>query len=312
MRAASRTAQTLQRGLAGALLVSVLASVAAGADEPAKKSYPPGTVEVQPLAGPAVRVKLTHDPLTLVTPYGTLRIPLADVRRIDFATRISDEDDRRIKAAIAKLGSSQFREREAASSVLIELAEKAYPALERAGKNPDAEIRRRAAQLIERLQLELPEDLPPYRPADVVYTAHSKIAGHLVLSELEGHSAGGTVRLRVADLRTLALPQASAIDVSKALPDPGSLVGFQNEVGKALVFKVTGKIAGGFVWGTDIYTSDSSLAMAAVHAGVLKPGQTGFVRVRIVRPLAAYAGSTRHGVTSAPYGPWPGAYRVSK
>jgi hypothetical protein len=312
MRAASCSSRNLRPGLIGSLVAAVLATAATGADEPLKKPYPPGTVEVQPLDGRAVRVKLTNDPLTLVTPYGTLRIPPGDVQRIDFATRVSDEEERRIKAAIAALGSSHFREREAASEVLSRLAEKAYMALEKAAKSPDPETRRRAAQLIERLRAELPEDVPLSRPADVVYTAHSKIAGRLVLSELEGRSAERTVRLRVADLRTLVLPTADDIDVSKALPDPGNLTTHQAEIGKTFLFKVTGQAAGGVVWGTDIYTSDSSLAMAAVHAGVLKAGQTGYVRVRIVRPLAAYTGTTRHGVTTSPYGPWPGAYRVSK
>jgi hypothetical protein len=312
MPAASCTDRLLRPGLVSSVLAAFLASAAAGADAPAKKPNPPGTVDVQPLAGPAVRVRLSNGPLTLVTPYGTLRIPLGDVQRIDFATRVSEDDERRIQAAVTNLGSSHFREREAASEVLIRLAEKAYPALEKAGKSSDAEIRRRAAQLIEHLHTNLPEDVPPFRPTDVVHTAHSKIAGRLVLSELEGRSAQGTVRLRIADLRTLALPEADDLDVSRALPDPGNLATLQNEVGKSYVFKVTGQIAGGFVWGSDIYTSDSSLAIAAVHAGVLKAGQTGFVRVRIVRPLSAYAGTTRHGITTTPYGPWPGAYRVSK
>jgi len=32
------------------------------------------------------------------------------------------------------------------------------------------------------------------------------------------------------------------------------------------------------LWGSDIYTLDSTLGMAAVHAGVVKAGQTGVVK----------------------------------
>ena len=39
---------------------------------------------------------------------------------------------------------------------------------------------------------------------------------------------------------------------------------------KALVDE--GIIVGENLWGTDTYTADSTLALAAVHAGVLKPG----------------------------------------
>ncbi len=66
--------------------------------------------------------------------------------------------------------------------------------------------------------------------------------------------------------------------------------------------------AQGFVWGTDTYTLDSSLALTAVHAGVLKTGQTGVVRVKILGPQAGFQGSTRNGVTSMPYGFYNGGY----
>ena len=52
------------------------------------------------------------------------------------------------------------------------------------------------------------------------------------------------------------------------------------------------------MWGTDVYTSDSTLATAAVHAGVLQPGQTGVVKVTILPGQAAYQGSTRNSVRS--------------
>ena len=40
-----------------------------------------------------------------------------------------------------------------------------------------------------------------------------------------------------------------------------------------LVCEVTGS-SQGTVWGTDLYTDDSSIPAAAVHAGVLKDGET--------------------------------------
>jgi hypothetical protein len=99
--------------------------------------------------------------------------------------------------------------------------------------------------------------------------------------------------------------------VMNALPDPGTLVGLQNQVGRTYLFQVTGS-ATGSVWGTGIYTADSTLATAAVHAGVLRPGETGVVRVRIVPGRAAYTGSTRNGVTSGSWNAYPGAYTISR
>jgi hypothetical protein len=52
--------------------------------------------------------------------------------------------------------------------------------------------------------------------------------------------------------------------------------------------------------------------MAAVHAGVLKLGETGVVRVKIIRSPPAFTASRRNGVTTQPFGPYPAAYQVLK
>ena len=65
------------------------------------------------------------------------------------------------------------------------------------------------------------------------------------------------------------------------------------------------------VWGTDIYTMDSTLAQAAVHAGVLRPGQSGLVRVTILGPQPGFQGTLRNGVSSHDYGAWAG-FRIEQ
>ena len=47
-----------------------------------------------------------------------------------------------------------------------------------------------------------------------------------------------------------------------------------------------------------IYTNDSDIAMAAVHAGLLQPGQTGVIRIINVGSNNNFIGSTRNGVTT--------------
>lgn len=94
-----------------------------------------------------------------------------------------------------------------------------------------------------------------------------------------------------------------------ALPDPGNLMGFRNQVGQTLTFSVTGA-AGGSVWGDGIYTDDSSLARAAVHAGVLQVGQSGTIRVTILPGQSSYAASSRNGVQTSSYGNWSGSFRI--
>ena len=91
------------------------------------------------------------------------------------------------------------------------------------------------------------------------------------------------------------------------LSDP-SLLRTTGELSKILFFRVTGAHSGS-VYGTDIYTYDSSLATAAVHAGVMKMGQTGIVKVTTIPRHPGYVSSARNGITSSAWGSYPG-FRV--
>ncbi len=108
-------------------------------------------------------------------------------------------------------------------------------------------------------------------------------------------------------------------DEIKALLDQGFLASdaparmqdLCDSPGTTFYFRVTG-VSEGSLWGTDVYTGDSSLAVAAVHAGAVKPGETAVVRVTVMPPLNHYPGSARNGVTSHDYGQYGTAYRVDR
>jgi hypothetical protein len=105
----------------------------------------------------------------------------------------------------------------------------------------------------------------------------------------------------------------------KALLDQGFLAGdappriqdLCTTPGTTYYFRVTGT-NDGMVWGTDIYTGDSVLATAAVHAGAIRAGESGVVRITVMPPLATYQGSVRNGVTTHDYGRYGAAYRVDR
>ena len=91
---------------------------------------------------------------------------------------------------------------------------------------------------------------------------------------------------------------------------PHSMSGLCDVEGAIFYFRVKGT-SEGQVWGTDTYTRDSSLGAAAVHAGLVKPDEIRVLRVTVVAPLSAYAGTTRHAVTTSEYGTFPHAWRLS-
>ena len=65
-----------------------------------------------------------------------------------------------------------------------------------------------------------------------------------------------------------------------------------------------------FVWGTDVYTDDSSVCTAGVHVGVITLEEGGTVRIEIRPGQDAYEATERNGVSTLDYGPWGGSYIV--
>ncbi len=63
------------------------------------------------------------------------------------------------------------------------------------------------------------------------------------------------------------------------------------------------------VWGTDVYTDDSSVCTAAVHAGKISRAQGGTVTFETRAGQSSYQGTTRNGVTTLDWiTPWPGSF----
>jgi len=58
------------------------------------------------------------------------------------------------------------------------------------------------------------------------------------------------------------------------------------------------------VWGTDVYTDDSSICTAAVHAGLISFQAGGTVTIEIRQGQQSYTGSSRNGVVTKGYGSW--------
>ncbi|MCC5989513.1 MAG: hypothetical protein JJT95_17730 [Pararhodobacter sp.] len=103
-----------------------------------------------------------------------------------------------------------------------------------------------------------------------------------------------------------AEPAAAAQDVRDA---PANLTGYRDRVGEVIRFRVTGAPTGA-IWGTDIYSDDSRVARAAVHAGMLDVGETAVLEIELLPGQAQYEPSERHGVRSRRWSrQWHGSFR---
>ena len=111
-------------------------------------------------------------------------------------------------------------------------------------------------------------------------------------------------KLSNAQIRTLLDRGYLAADA------PANMLDLAEPLGATYYFRVLG-LSEGPLWGTDIYTGDSLLGAAAVHAGLVKAGESAVIRVVCVPPPSAFTGCIRHGVTSHDFGRYGSAYRLA-
>lgn len=126
---------------------------------------------------------------------------------------------------------------------------------------------------------------------------------------------------------TTTQPIESGQGTADPPPTPATSDGVSAEVGRATeeawhadATKYRGSNGGAFtfdclaggslnpVWGTDVYTDDSSVCTAAVHAGLITVDGGGVVVIRVREGQNAYVGTTRNGVRTSGFEHWDGSF----
>lgn len=106
----------------------------------------------------------------------------------------------------------------------------------------------------------------------------------------------------------IALPSVSPVAVPRAISwaDTAQRLGLGPGGRMTVICPPQG--TAGTVWGTDVYTDDSSVCTAAVHAGALTLSRGGAVVIEGRPGEPSYQGTARGGITTQPYGPWSGSF----
>ena len=81
---------------------------------------------------------------------------------------------------------------------------------------------------------------------------------------------------------------------------------YRSQVGESVEVSVMGST--GLVYGDIVYADDSSLAAAAVHAGLLSLGESKCIRIFILGPYKGFVSSVRNDIKSFSYPKWPGSF----
>jgi hypothetical protein len=283
-----------------------------------RQPFEPRAVELTLADKGVLRVYLADEKIEVATPHGKLQIPSEEILRIEFALRQPPEIVELIDQKLVQLKDADPDVQKAAAAELVAMREQAYLALVKAATGGDPILAPAAAGVLQRLRRAVSRaELAAMRADDFIITSETKVAGQITNPYLKIRTTQfGELHLKLADAHSLRHQSLLAVAETRediaSHPDPGTLTSFEAQQGKVLAFTVTGLAAGGTVWGTDVYTTDSRLAIAAVHAGVIKVGETGVVRVKIIPSPPSFAGSSRHGITTSPYGRYRAAYQILK
>jgi hypothetical protein len=78
------------------------------------------------------------------------------------------------------------------------------------------------------------------------------------------------------------------------------------QAGRVLVFFCPSQMQLQTIYGTDVYTDDSAVCSAAIHAGIISQRSGGMAAIRLLTGMASFSASTRHGVTSQRSDEWRG------
>src|SRR5947209_8719891 len=179
-----------------------LAQEDAGKD--AKATNTKDEAEVHFANGSTVRLGLLQDKIDVLTRYGKLSIPLAEVQRIEFGVHLSADVAKQVDEALAKLASTQYADREDGARELATLGPSAYCALLRAIKGTDQEVVRRSEKIIADIRARFPEKELRSREEDVITTPSFTIVGRIVTPALKGKSEYfGSVQLQLPQMRHL-------------------------------------------------------------------------------------------------------------
>jgi hypothetical protein len=201
------------------LAALLVVSGAAAEDKPAGPAPRPAEVVARLHDGTVLRKAALRDGVVVVTRFGKLTVPAAEIRRIEFGRHLSAEAARQVEEAVRQLGSDEYKVREAAGKRLVALGARAYPALLAAARSPDKEVAARARAAAEQVRKDVPAEQLSLPEQDVVYTRDCVLTGRVEGEALQARTASlGELSLRFAELRSL---HSAAVERAELALDAG-------------------------------------------------------------------------------------------
>jgi len=134
------------------------------------------------------------------------------------------------------------------------------------------------------------------------------VLGSAACSKLRNENTGGGGHTNTSPDNSNTGPSSASVPPSsagKGTPTTweANATSLNGKDGETLTLQCSPGGAAHSVWGSDIYTADSSICTAGVHSGLITFQQGGTVTIELRPGRPIYGCSERNGVTTSDYGP---------
>jgi hypothetical protein len=183
----------------------------AGAQEKAGTTAPSaasdGGIKLFLMDGSILAGKLGTQQIDVQTKYGTLKVPLADIRSFTPGLASHSEFNAKLQALIGDLGADGFAEREKATDTLRKMGPDIRNELAEALKTAETEKQARLTKLIEEIdQNKGGDDDSPgdaWMKNDIVVTNDFTISGQILTKSFDVSSNYGTLSVKLGDVKSV-------------------------------------------------------------------------------------------------------------
>jgi hypothetical protein len=172
-------------------------------------------VDIVFVNGSKIRATIQSEKIEIVSIYGKLAVPMADIQSIEFGLRYPDGMMEKIEGAIKGLASGNYATREAAANTLFDAGPRAYPILMRTLKAKEPEVAARAKELIQKLHAKYSEKELQLGPDDRIVTPTQTLVGRIATSSVKTKAEYfGEMEHKLVHMRTWRTIQPAGAEFS--------------------------------------------------------------------------------------------------
>jgi hypothetical protein len=232
-----------------------------------------------------VRMSILQERVEVMTKFGKLSIPIAEIVKIDFGVHVPPDLDKKITQAIADLDSENYKTRELALNNLVGWGPYAYPQVYQAVKTGPLEVKKRAQLAMDKLKAKHPAHKLRLRQHDLIFTENFTVVGQITTLTIKAKAENfGEVELQLAKLRAIrslatGLDAEATVDAGKyAVSGQWMDSGFEARDGMRLHIVASGNVdlwpqqGGRFSCGPGGFDQNAGFGKKVKGGGLQLPG----------------------------------------